>query len=203
MSAGPGRLDGRGGARLLAYTVGCCLAGAGLALFAITRVWSVQVTARAGLSDLRTARTGGAELPWLPALALVALAGTGALLATRGAARRAVGVLLVVVGAAMAVGVVVGRAGLDAGAAGAGAALWPAAGVLGAALVVLGGWWTIRHGHRWPAMGARYERPATAGPTARTHGLADAGAPGHGDQAPVDTRVVWDALDRGEDPTDT
>ncbi len=190
------------GRRLLAYTVGCCLAGAGLALFALSRVWSVQVTARPGLSDLRTARTGGGELPWLPALALVALAGAGALLATRGTARRAVGVLLAVVGVATAVGTVAARAGLDPGAAGAGATLWPVACVLGAAAVTVGGWWTVRHGHRWPAMGARYERPATRRATAAETRAASP-EPAAVDQPRADTRDVWDALDRGEDPTVT
>jgi uncharacterized membrane protein (TIGR02234 family) len=184
------------GRRRLAYTLGWCLAGAGLALFALSRVWSVQVTARPGLSDLRTARTGGAEMPWLPALALVALAGAGALLATRGVARRAVGVLLAVVGVAMAVGAVAGRIGLDPGAAGAGATMWPVMCVLGAAAVTLGGWRTVRHGHRWPAMGARYERP-----TARR--ATGTGEPAAVDQPRADTRDAWDALDRGEDPTVT
>jgi uncharacterized membrane protein (TIGR02234 family) len=192
------------GRRLLAYTVGCCLAGAGLALFALSRAWSVQVTARPGLPDLRTARTGGAELPWLPALALVALAGAGALLATRGAARRAVGVLLAVVGVAMAGGAVAGRADLDAGAAGAGATLWPGVCVLGAAAVTLGGWWTVRHGHRWPAMGARYERPAARRATVPgTPAGAGSAGPAAVDQPRADTRDAWDALDRGEDPTVT
>lgn len=188
------------GRRLLAYTVGCCVAGAGLALFALSRVWSVQVTARPGLSDLRTARTGAAELPWLPALALVALAGAGALLATRGAARRVVGVLLAVVGVAMAVGAVAARAGLDPGAAGTGATLWPVVCVLGAAAVTLGGWWAVRHGHRWPAMGARYERRAV-----RRGSVSGATAAGQApvDQPRADTRDAWDALDRGEDPTVT
>ena len=72
-----------------------CLAGAGLALYAATRIWSVAVTTRPGLPDLRSTRTGAAAQPWLIALALVALAGTGALLATRGVLRRGLGGLLV------------------------------------------------------------------------------------------------------------
>jgi uncharacterized membrane protein (TIGR02234 family) len=192
-----------GGRRLLAYTVGCCLGGAGLALFAVTRVWSVEVTARAGLSDLRTARTGAAQLPWLPAVALVALAGAGALLATRGVARRVLGALLALAGIGMSAGAVTGRAGLDAGAAGAGATFWPIVCAAGGLAVTLGGWWALRHGHRWPAMGARYERPAPPqvgqpGDQARAPDPADtSSAVGR----PVDTRVAWDALDRGEDPT--
>jgi uncharacterized membrane protein (TIGR02234 family) len=199
---------GSGGRRLLAYTVGLCLAGAGLALFAATRVWSVQVTARPGLSDLRTARTGAEQVPWLTALALVALAGAGALPATRGVARRVLGVLLVLAGAGMAAGAVAGRAGLDAGAAGSAAVVWPVACVAGATAVLVGGWWTVRHGHRWPAMGARYERPAGAAnpdharPAQEGVDLAGVDLAGV-DQTGVDTRVAWDALDRGEDPTAT
>jgi uncharacterized membrane protein (TIGR02234 family) len=200
MSREPGPPDG-GGRRLLTYTVGSCLVGAGLALFAATRVWSVQVIARPGLSDLRTARTGGAEVPWLTALALVALAGAGALLATRGVLRRVLGVLLLLAGAGTAAGAVAGRAALDAGAAGTGAVVWPVACVAGGAAVMLGGWWTVRHGHRWPALGARYERPATAVPATRPAASVDDQAGVDADQAGVDTRVAWDALDRGEDPT--
>jgi uncharacterized membrane protein (TIGR02234 family) len=184
--------------RLLAYTVGVCLGGAGLALLAVTRVWSVSVTERPGLSELRTARTGAAELPWLPALALVGLAGAGALLATRGWARRAIGVLLVLAGAGLAAGVAAARTGLEPGAAGAAGTFWPGVAVAGAALVVLGGWWAIRHGHRWPAMGARYERPAGAASGA---GPDQPRADRPVDTGPVDTRSAWDALDRGDDPT--
>jgi uncharacterized membrane protein (TIGR02234 family) len=171
-----------------------CLVGAGLALYGATRVWSVVVTARPGLSDLRAARTGAQILPLLPALALVGLAGAGALLATRGRARRIVGVLLVGVGAGIVVGAVAGRVGLDAGAADRRGVVWPVACVLGGALVALGGWWAIRHGHRWPSLGARYERRPTGSAGDRGGGQPRAAGP-------VDTRSAWDALDRGDDPT--
>ncbi|WP_433794265.1 Trp biosynthesis-associated membrane protein [Actinoplanes sp. CA-252034] len=164
------------------------LAGGGLALFAATRVWSAQVEQRPGLSDLRTEQTGADLQPWLIGLAVVALAGTGALLATRGVARRALGVLLALTGAGVAVGAILARAGADPGAAGT---VWPVACVGGAAAVVVAGVLAARHGHLWSAMSSRYERyerrPAapvvveTDGPTAG--------------------RDLWDALDRGEDPT--
>ena len=54
-------------------SVVACLAGAGLTLWAVTRVWSVQVEVRTGLSDLRTEQTGAEAEPWLIGLALVAL----------------------------------------------------------------------------------------------------------------------------------
>ncbi|HET6529941.1 MAG TPA: Trp biosynthesis-associated membrane protein [Actinoplanes sp.] len=222
----------------LAHATVACLAGAGLALFGATRVWSVQVTPRPGLSDLRTSATGADAQPWLVALALIALAGAGALLATRGPVRRGLGLLIMVIGAGLAVVAVVGRTGIDPGEAGAGATVWPVACVLGAALVALAGLGAARHGHRWPVMGARYERrpvpwpadrPAdhsepspAAGRDAET-GNAGGGGPHAADRdtggggaagddgggaglraagaAPVDNRALWDALDRGDDPT--
>jgi uncharacterized membrane protein (TIGR02234 family) len=162
--------------------VASCLAGAGVALFAVTRVWVVRVEQRPGLSDLRTEQTGSDVQPWLIGLALVALAGTGALLATRGVARRVLGVLLALTGAGVAAGAVLARAGIDPGAAGAAGSVWPAASVLGGAAVVAGGVLAARHGHLWSAMSSRYERrPAAAS--------LDEG------------RELWDALDRGDDPT--
>ena len=202
--------------RSLAVSVVGCLAGAGLALYAVTRTWSLQVIARPGLSDLRTARTGADEVPLLVGLALVALAGAGALLATRGLVRRLLGGLLAVVGAGLIAGAVAGRAGLDAGRAGAGAAVWPIACVLAGGLIVFGGVRAARHGHSWPSMGSRYERrtvPPTAtqvgagaGPSAaagpnRTQDPADVAGDQRAEVRPVDTRDAWDALDRGDDPT--
>ncbi|GGN77753.1 membrane protein [Actinoplanes lobatus] len=161
-----------------------CLAGAGLALYAATRVWAVQVEQRPGLSDLRTEQTGADVEPWLIGLAVAALAGTGALLATRGVARRLLGVLLIGAAAGIAAGAVLARVTLDPGAAGTAGSIWPVLCVLGGAAVGVGGLLAARHGHLWPAMSARYERTA---PTAAE---------------PVDgTRELWDALDRGDDPT--
>jgi uncharacterized membrane protein (TIGR02234 family) len=209
--------------RRLAYAVLACLAGAGLAIYGATRTWSLDVVTRPGLPDLRTARTGADETPLLVGLALVALAGAGALLAMRGTVRRVLGGLLAPVGAAVAAAAVLGRAGLDAGRAGAGAVVWPAVCVLGGAMIVTAGLAAARHGQRWPVMGSRYERGSVPSPPAElgagTGPLAAAGhtrphtrsdhpdAPGpdaadngHG-TAPVDLRAAWDALDRGDDPT--
>jgi uncharacterized membrane protein (TIGR02234 family) len=194
--------------RLFGRSVLACVAGGGLALFAATRVWSIEVTERPGLSDLRASTTGASHEPWLVGLALVALAGGGALLATRGLARRLLGGLLALAGAGVAAGAIVGRSGLDAGAAGAGAAIWPVVCVAGAAMIVLGGLAAARQGHLWPAMGSRYDRrtvpPSPADAAARSRPPATAGLNNDGDPAGdrVDTRAVWDALDRGVDPTE-
>ncbi|WP_328467182.1 Trp biosynthesis-associated membrane protein [Actinoplanes sp. NBC_00393] len=189
-----------------------CVAGAGLALYAVTRTWSVQVERRTGLPDLRTEQTGADVQPWLVGLALVALAGTGALLATRGIVRRVLGVLLILAGAGIAVGAVLARIDLDAGEAGAAATIWPVACVLGGAAVAAGGVLAARHGHQWSAMSSRYERttvPAQPAPAAAAPGPEEAAGKEHGETAtdppeiskPTDNRAFWEALDRGEDPT--
>jgi uncharacterized membrane protein (TIGR02234 family) len=200
-----------------------CLAGAGLALYAATRVWSVQVTDRPGLSDLRASSTGADAQPWLIALALIALAAPGALLATRGLLRRLLGGLIMVVGAGVAVAAITGRAGLDAGAAGLPATAAPIACVVGGALIVAAGLGAARHGHQWPVMSARYERrpvppppaepggqtgplPASGPETSQDHRAATGPAVGlppddQRESARADTRAFWDAIDRGDDPT--
>ncbi|MFG1606372.1 Trp biosynthesis-associated membrane protein [Actinoplanes sp. NPDC049265] len=198
----PAGSAGRGGRGLGAAVVGC-LAGAGLAIFAATRVWAVRVTERPGLPELRETTTGAAAQGWLIALGLVALGGAAALLATRGVVRRGLGVLVVLAGMGLAVAAVVGRAGLDAGEAGAGAVVWPAACVIGAALIVVGGLSAARRGHRWPSMGSRYERSKAPSPHAEPGGASEPSAaaglkPG---VTGTDTRAAWDALDRGDDPT--
>jgi hypothetical protein len=174
---GPGAPEGAPGAaerRRYLVAVLLCLAGSALAAYAATRTWSVDVVPRGGgLSELRTTRTGADASPWLPALGVVGLAGAGALLATRGAVRRAIGVLL------MAAGLVVPVLALAAA-----VGLWPLLCALGGLAVVAAGALAVAYGHRWPAMGARYER--------RPDGQRPGADP---------TRSAWEALDRGEDPT--
>ncbi|MEU4567303.1 Trp biosynthesis-associated membrane protein [Micromonospora sp. NPDC023956] len=193
-AAGEGSAS-RAGRRELTFAVLLCLAGAGLAVWAATRPWAVEVTPRpVPLPALREERSGATLLPWLPALAVVALAGAGAVLATRGGLRRAVGLVILVLGAAVAVG---GGYALTAGFGGAVSRQWPALCLLGGLLAAAGGAWTALRGAAWPAMGARYERPDHGG------GATSPDAPeATGAAAPTrGTAAAWDALDRGEDPT--
>lgn len=176
------------GRRELAYAVLLCLAGAGLACWAATRSWSVEVVSRGSLPPSRQARTGTDLLPWLPALALVALAGGGAVLATRGRIRRLFGGLLALLGLAVAAG---GGYGLAADFGGEVSRQWPACCLLGGLAAAAGGLLTALRGGGWPGMGARYERPAPGAAVPAGTGPAV----GRG------TRDAWDALDRGEDPT--
>ncbi|GIF21251.1 putative membrane protein (TIGR02234 family) [Actinoplanes tereljensis] len=173
--------------RTYVLTLLAALAGSALALYAITRTWSIQLTPRTGLSDLREAHTGTDREPWVTGLAVVALAGTGALLATAGWVRRALGALLALAGAGVAAGAILGRAGLDPGSAGAAGTIWPIACAIGGVIIVLGGLTAFTQGHRWPGMSARYDRKPAA--------------PERPSVA-ADNRAAWDALDRGDDPTD-
>ncbi|MEV4482306.1 Trp biosynthesis-associated membrane protein [Micromonospora coxensis] len=175
------------GRRELTYAVLLCLAGAGLAFWAATRTWSVEVVSRGSLPATRQDRTGADLLPWLSALALVALAGGGAVLATRARLRRLLGALLTLLGLAVAAG---GGYGLAAGIGGEVSRQWPALCLLGGVLAALGGGLTALRGDRWPAMGARYERRSGPQPAPDGRPAAERG-----------TREAWDALDRGEDPT--
>ncbi|MFF4812166.1 Trp biosynthesis-associated membrane protein [Micromonospora chersina] len=182
MSASTGAPAARG-RRELTYAVLLCLAGAGLAFWAVTRTWSVELTARGSLPPTRHARTGTDLLPWVSALALVGLAGGGAVLATRGRVRRLLGGLLALLGLGVAAG---GGYGLtEAGVS----RQWPALVLLGGLVLAAGGLFTALRGGGWPAMGARYERRPSE-PVG-----ADGPAVERG------TRDAWEALDRGEDPT--
>lgn len=165
--------------RQVAVAVLAAAAGAGLALWAAGQGWTVRVTARpAPLPPLRVTRTGGSLLPWLPALGWVALAGAGAVLATRRLGRALVGAVLVAAGAGL---LAAGGYGLSLPGVRAG---WPLLAALGGALVAGAGVATLLRGAGWPAMGTRYERAAAP----RTGG-------------PASEAELWSALDRGEDPT--
>ncbi|MER5702922.1 Trp biosynthesis-associated membrane protein [Micromonospora sp. NPDC002296] len=175
----------------MTYAVLLCLAGAGLALWASTRTWSVELTVRpTPLPPVREARTGAGLLPWLSALAVVGLAGGGAVLATRGVLRRLIGVLLLALGVAVAAG---GGYGLVAAFDGEVSRQWPALCLAGGLLAGAGGALTALRGAGWPAMGARYDRPARR--------VAVDPGPAAGPVTGRRTTEAWDALDRGEDPT--
>lgn len=152
--------------------------GGALALYASSRTWTVTETPRpAPLRAVRAEITGRDSVPWAAAMAFVALAGGLALLAVRRVARAVLGGLLAAAGLVIVVGGVTGW--LTAGEAfqdfetrGG----WPAAFVAAGAAVLIAGGIALLRGGRWVTAGARYEtEPSEEG--------------------------MWDALDRGEDPT--
>ncbi|HEY3505830.1 MAG TPA: Trp biosynthesis-associated membrane protein [Actinocatenispora sp.] len=169
----------------LVLAVVLCTLGAALALYASSKSWAVDVTHRpAPLPPVRTPRTGADFVPVVPALALISLAGAGALVATRRTGRLLVGVLLVLTGFGVAAGAGYGLsvASRDPGAT---SPAWAVLALVGGLLVAVVGFLAVRGGRTWPTMGARYERPGAARPV----GAED------------DPAKVWDALDAGDDPT--
>jgi uncharacterized membrane protein (TIGR02234 family) len=176
---------------------GCAVAGA-LALSAGGQTWStVTVSRRPPLPPVTEVLTGSSLAPLVPAAGLLLLAAAVAVLAVRGAGRVAVGVLVVLAGAALAwSGLRVLTGGADPGTAGPGeeraadlAAAWPVLCLVAAAVAAAAGALVVLRGRRWPGMGRRYERtgaPAPARPRTDEDRALDA----------------WRALDRGDDPTD-
>jgi uncharacterized membrane protein (TIGR02234 family) len=124
MSAGSTERTGRAAARrelVLLLVLGA--AGAGLALLALRQGWAqVRTHAPSPLPDSVTTVTGQALVPAAGALALAALAGLAAILATRRTLRRIAGVILAVLGAGIAASVSAGISAADVLAASASAA---------------------------------------------------------------------------------
>lgn len=191
--------------RELGVAVVLCLLGSGLVLLAAGRPWAQVQVAATGLFEARTAEVSGGQLaPGASALGLVGLAGVVALAATRRWGRVVVGVLLLAVGAAVAVlvartlGSLTSRAlavdgvrAVGAAPADVGATAWPVVALLGAALLALSGVLVGVRGPRWAGLSRRYESPVAAP-------ADDVPAPTPG---PVTERSLWEALDRGDDPT--
>jgi hypothetical protein len=162
-----------GGRRELTIVVLATVAAAGLVLFAVSRTWVVEAVGDQPMVMVAD-RTGAVLTPALPALAIVALAGAGALVASRGWARAAVSVLLLLSGIGIAV-----LAGAHLADHDGRRAIWPALVLAGGGIVALMGLRALLCGQSYPSMGTRYERAARE--------------PVEGD--------LWAAIDRGEDPT--
>jgi uncharacterized membrane protein (TIGR02234 family) len=181
------------------------LVGAGAALLVSTRAWQTISTPRPAPLHDDVLRVSGRTLDAAPtALALVALAGVVAVLATRGIVRRVVGVVLALAGIGL-----VWRAIASSGAVStrrartlvadhhatvnvdavvphvAASGSWPVLTLLCGVLVLASGALIAWRGHRWQVMSARYEAPSD--PEQQRTRAATA---------------LWTALDRGEDPTD-
>jgi uncharacterized membrane protein (TIGR02234 family) len=163
------------------------LAGAGgAALLAAAGAWvtgTVPAPPPLPAQDVSAAAPGSVR-----ALGVVVLAGVAALFATRRAGRVVVGALLLLAGlaaAAVALGVLADPSGaLPDDATGSSATARPLLALAGALPTALAGGLTVARGRSWPALGRRYEAPAARPPASR-------------DEPPA----LWDALDRGEDPT--
>lgn len=180
--------------RTYAPTVLVGLAGGALAAVAGTKDWARADGDAAGVA-VRAAATGSEAAPLVVALALVALAAWGVVLVLRGPVRRAVAA----VGALASVGVVVAtltatgaarRSALSAvagkGATGdthAALTAWLFVAVVGGLLCLVAFAVAVVRASGWPAMGSKYDAPATRA------------------QQPASDQDLWRALDEGRDPT--
>lgn len=180
------------------------LVGAGGALLVSVRHWQTIALHRpAPLHDVSFGVTGRTVDSAPTALALVALAGVVAVLATRGVARRVVGGVLVAAGIGLVWRALVSAPAVSTGRARSLVAdkrrsvdltgltphasahvLWPTLTVACGLLVIGAGVLVAWRGHRWQVMSARYEAPDPERDRARA------------------ASTMWGALDRGEDPTD-
>jgi len=186
--------------RELGTTVLIALLGGVIAWVAAGRVWATG-TAGEVPSTLQVSATGNDLSAAVTALALTALAGALALPATQRLARRLVGVLLVAVGIGAAVNAFSARGaghaahilgekaaakGFASGSVPAHTASWWLLAVVGGVLIVVAGAVAIVRGAAWPGMSSRYENAA----------------PKPASVVPETAKDIWDALDRGEDPTE-
>ncbi len=178
--------------RELLLAVVLCAAGAALVLWGASATWSSFHPAGEALGVVVARSSGRALFPATAALGWAALAGALVLVAVRGWVRRAVGLLLAVAGVVVIVDAVRalvdtpppvnGAAVLEAGALHAGHG-WMVLTLVGGGLLVLAGAFSAVRGADWGGLGSSYEPPG--------------GAP----EPPVTDKGVWDALDRGDDPT--
>lgn len=167
-----------------------CLVGSFLVLVGVGREWAHVEVAAGPLTPESTVDVAGRDLAaGVQALGLVGLAGVVAIPATRRWGRVMVGVLLALAG----LGVVLSSAGADVVAEAGrvadgevGQTPWRAVTAGGGVLLCAAGVLVAVRGRGWASLGRRYEPPAGE-PTAPA-----AAAP---------ERELWEALDRGEDPT--
>ncbi len=190
--------------RLFALALLLDVVGAGGALLISTRAWQgITVYRQPPLANVEIEVSGRALDGAILGAILVALAGVVAVLATRGVARRLVGVFIALsglllgwralgaiaaVGHSRAIELATDRKG------GVGISstsvvhiethpVWAVLTVICALLILASGVLVAVYGERWSTMSARYEAPSNQ--------------PIAGDEA------MWRALDRGDDPTAT
>lgn len=176
--------------------------GAAAVLLIATRSWqTVTTTRQRPFADDVVELSGRTVDGAITALALVALAGVVAVIATRGAVRRVVGALVLLAGAGL-----VWRTVAALPAVGTARAVslvhsahpqvtgvphvvthpvWAVLSLAGAVLIAAAGATTAWRGATWPALSARYDRQSADPEQQRAR--ADAS--------------LWTALDSGDDPT--
>lgn len=183
--------------RAFVVVLATCVVAGTVVLVAAGRTWGRAALSTVTGSVDHVSVTGHGVEPALPALGVALLVLTGGLIAARGWLRRSVGLLVVVVGAAVVALAVASRSDIAEALSQRAFAVadsnvpprtsgWAVVSALAGALAVGCGALTVIVGARWPAFGARYDAAGARG-----------GRKGGGSKAMSE----WDALDRGEDPT--
>lgn len=181
--------------------------GGALTSLGAAQPWA-RLAADDGLTVLSVQVTGSALAPLAPAAGLVGLAAVLAVLAVRTTTRRVVAVVVAVLATAAVAQAVAAWADLAerarrwwavevgdlADTAQVALTAWPAVTIGGLVLVAVGAGVVLLRGADWSGLSSRYERPGT--PPA-------AGASGSGAAPPTSAGDLWQALDRGDDPTDS
>lgn len=198
------------------------LVGAGCALLVSTRSWQSVLTARPRPFRDDLLEVSGRTLDAAPtALALVALAGVIAVVATRGWPRRVIGGVVAAAGVALvwrslaglgAIGAERARAlvsdrhpGVQVGAAVPQVSVhasWAVLSAICGVLVLAAGALVAARGQRWGAMSAKYDRPAGGTGPEGDAGPEQLSAEGVERARRRAEASLWSALDRGDDPTD-
>lgn len=177
--------------RELQLAVALCLLGSLVVLWALGRTWVTEVDlADLTIAGSRTEVRGSEIAEGAQALGLVGLAAVVALAATRRWGRVLVGVVVLGAGTAVVAvaGGVLGRQGCDGTCRRLAdqpltAPGWAWLALAGGAVLTLGGLLVAVRGRRWGGLSSSYEAPGGPPPEPVTH------------------KGVWDALDRGDDPT--
>jgi uncharacterized membrane protein (TIGR02234 family) len=177
------------------------LAGALGVTVGTARPWVSATSAVPDLPTLHSTASGGDLAPLAGALGVVLLAAFGAVVATRGWFRRALGAVIVVASLAVLIAVIAPGSADDVLRSGLAAKGWSGAAyqthpqvwrwlVLASAVVTsVAGVATLRYGDQWAVMGDRYDAPGSRGPAAAKP------------SEELTENDVWQAIDHGDDPT--
>ncbi|MDP9319303.1 MAG: Trp biosynthesis-associated membrane protein [Actinomycetota bacterium] len=166
-----------------------------------SRPWISATSTVQGLPTIHAAASGTDLAPLAGALGVVVLAGFGAVIATRGWVRRGLGAAILVASVVVLVSVVDPSGATDILTSGLSAKGWSAGGyrtttqpwrwlvLVSSVVTALAGTATAWYGGQWAVMGARYDAPSATGPT----------TPKPAEE--LTETDVWQAIDRGRDPT--
>jgi len=179
------------------------LGAATAATVAVSRPWVEAAVRQRGAPTIEASASGADIVPLAGALGVVVLAAFGAVIATRGVVRRALGLLIMVAAAsivAAALGTGSAASQLEAGLAAKGWSggaystadqPWRWVALAAAVLCVVAGAAVAAYGPGWATMGSRYDAPTTAAESRESTREA----------AEMSEADVWREIDRGRDPT--